>query len=115
MKSTMQSMQKVSLVIDFIIRVLDKKLDREMELNAEEKRAFESFLLSLKDFLRQTHECTIEVLKPDPEELVRNKELMYQYMIDGIIAGYKLGSQKINYSQTIRLPLPQTDDVPFHQ
>ena len=44
----------------------------------EEKRAFESFLLFLKDFLRQTHECTIEVFKPDPEELVRNKELMYQ-------------------------------------
>ena len=61
-----------------------------MALSAEEKIAFKFFLLLLEELLRQSYWCTNEVFKPDPDELVGYKGVMHQYLIDGIIASYRL-------------------------
>ena len=80
----------VTLMIDFIKSILMKNMISGMVMSAEEKMAFKSFLLFLQDLLRQTYYCAIVVYKPNPDELVGSEEIIFQYLIDGIIAGYRL-------------------------
>ena len=85
--------QKIEFAIDFIKVVLERKvyfLESKMVMNAEEEQGFLHFPVSLKELLRQSYDCTIEVFKPNPDELVGNKGIMLQYVIDGIIASYRL-------------------------
>ena len=87
---TQPQMQQVEFAIEFIEKILDKKLNEELDLNDRERRAFKLFLLFLKDFCKQLHEWFVVILNPPRREFIGSSFIKSPHVIDGIIESYQL-------------------------
>ena len=84
-------MQNVGWIIDFIKKVMNTKLNNELELSAAEKRNFfKSILLFLKERSKKLYWSTGSLYGPHPNQCIGRNEAKLNNEIDEVIARYQL-------------------------